>query len=103
MPLDPIKDQSVGLFRRLPEETVRLPFQNFELGAGYALRQHFGLRHVITPDRIPLADNHQSRCFDIAETVVGDMPRGWRRARQSGKLYYPSLGALVASRRGDLE
>jgi hypothetical protein len=37
MPLDPIQNQGVGLFRRLPEETVRLPFQNLKLRAGDAL------------------------------------------------------------------
>ena len=58
MPLDPIKNQGVGLFRRLPEETVRLPFQNLELRARDALRQYFGLRHVVAPDRVSFADNH---------------------------------------------
>jgi hypothetical protein len=29
------------------------------------------------------------------------MPRGWYRARQLGKTYYPSLKALVDTRRAD--
>ncbi|GAB1723837.1 MAG: DUF2169 domain-containing protein [Nitrospira sp. CR1.1] len=36
--------------------------------------------------------------FDVVQVVVGVMPRGWYRARELGKTYYPSLGALVAAR-----
>jgi hypothetical protein len=39
--------------------------------------------------------------FDVKETIVGEMPRGWHRARQfPGKTYYRSLGELANARRG---
>lgn len=36
--------------------------------------------------------------FDVVQVVAGVMPRGWYRARELGKTYYPSLGALVAAK-----
>jgi hypothetical protein len=37
--------------------------------------------------------------FDVKETVVGEMPAGWYRARKyPGKEYYPSLRALAKAR-----
>src|SRR5262245_57053627 len=69
MPLDPIKNQGVGLFWHLPEKSVRLALQDFELRGRDALCQYFGLRHMVAPDRVSFADNHQRRRFDIAETV----------------------------------
>lgn len=44
---------------------------------------------------VPLRRN----MFEIAQVVVGRMPRGWYRARELGKAYYPSLESLVTSRR----
>jgi hypothetical protein len=38
--------------------------------------------------------------FDVKETIAGEMPPGWHRARRAHKSYYPGLGALVAARRG---
>ena len=38
--------------------------------------------------------------FDVKETIAGEMPAGWHRARRSNKEYYRGLGALVAARRG---
>ncbi len=36
--------------------------------------------------------------FDVVQVVAGVMPRGWYRARELGKTYYPSLGALVSAK-----
>jgi hypothetical protein len=36
--------------------------------------------------------------FEVPMGVVGTMPRGWYRARELGKTYYPSLNDLVADR-----
>lgn len=36
--------------------------------------------------------------FDVVQVVAGVMPRGWYRARELGKTYYPSLGALVVAK-----
>ena len=33
--------------------------------------------------------------FEVAQVVAGRMPRGWYRARELGKTYYPSLKELV--------
>jgi hypothetical protein len=38
--------------------------------------------------------------FEVAQVLVGEMPKSWHRARELGKTYYPSLGALVAEKRG---
>jgi hypothetical protein len=46
---------------------------------------------------IPLRRN----MFEVAQIVVGRMPRGWYRARQLGKTYYPSLKELVSARRAE--
>ncbi len=37
--------------------------------------------------------------FEIAQVLVGEKPRGWWRARELGKTYYPSLGDLVRANR----
>ena len=37
--------------------------------------------------------------FDVKETIAGEMPRGWHRARRANKNYYASLGELAAARR----
>jgi hypothetical protein len=36
--------------------------------------------------------------FDVVQVVAGVMPKAWYRARELGKTYYPSLGALVAAK-----
>lgn len=41
--------------------------------------------------------------FDVGQVVAGIMPRAWYRARELGKTYYPSLGALVAAKMSGLE
>jgi hypothetical protein len=41
--------------------------------------------------------------FEIAQVLVGTMPTGWWRARELGKDYYPSLGALVKAKRAPEE
>lgn len=43
---------------------------------------------------VPLRKN----LFEIPAGIVGRMPRGWYRARELGKTYYPSLRELVADR-----
>jgi hypothetical protein len=37
--------------------------------------------------------------FEVAQVLVGKMSRGWWRARELGKTYYPSLADLVKSKR----
>ena len=39
--------------------------------------------------------------FEVAQIVVGTMPRAWHRARISGKAWYPSLKHLVEEKRSD--
>lgn len=41
--------------------------------------------------------------LEMRQCLVGRMRRGWYRARDTGKTYYPTLGALVAARRSDEE
>lgn len=59
---------------------------------------------IIEPDRerfmlvwrssLPLRKN----IFEVVQVVAGVMPKGWYRARELGKTYYPSLGELVAAK-----
>lgn len=44
---------------------------------------------------IPLRKN----MFEIPTGIVGRMPRGWYRAREVGKTYYPNLHELIIDRR----
>ncbi|NQD93089.1 DUF2169 domain-containing protein [Pseudomonas sp. CrR25] len=37
--------------------------------------------------------------FEISQVLVGNMSRAWWRARELGKDYHPSLGALVKAKR----
>jgi hypothetical protein len=56
-------------------------------------RERFALTWRVT---LPLARS----VFDVKETVVGEMPIGWHRARQfPGKRYYASLGEAVEGER----
>lgn len=48
---------------------------------------------------LPLKKN----MFEVAQVVVGRMSRGWYRAREMGKTYYPSLSELVDERRAELK
>ncbi len=60
---------------------------------------------VIEPDKdrfmltwrasLPLKRN----MFEIAQVLVGEMSRGWWRARELGKTYYSSLAGLARSKR----
>ncbi len=59
---------------------------------------------VIEPDKkrfmmtwrasLPLKRN----MFEVTQVVVGKMPKAWYRARELGKTYYPTLGALVRAK-----
>ena len=44
---------------------------------------------------LPLKKN----MFEVIQVLVGKKSRGWWRARQLGKTYYPSLAALTRSKR----
>jgi hypothetical protein len=41
--------------------------------------------------------------FEVSQVLVGSMSRAWWRARELGKTYYPSIGALVRSQREEQE
>ncbi len=78
-------------------------FKNYEEKEVYAA----GDTLIIEPDldritivwraSVPLRRN----MFEVAQVVAGRMPRGWYRARELGKTYYPSLKALVDARRAE--
>ncbi len=46
---------------------------------------------------LPLKKN----MFEVAQVVVGKMPRAWYRARELGKTWYPSLKELVDERQAE--
>ncbi len=48
---------------------------------------------------LPLRKN----IFEVAQAVAGRMSKGWYRARQLGKTYYPSLNQMAQSKRAELE
>ena len=41
----------------------------------------------------------QKNIFEVIQSVVGRMPKGWYRARDLGKTYYPSIRDLVAAKK----
>jgi hypothetical protein len=41
--------------------------------------------------------------FEVAQVIVGRMPRSWYRARKLGKEWHPSLGAWVAAQHPEKE
>ncbi len=48
---------------------------------------------------IPLKKN----MFEVVQVLVGEMSRGWWRARELGKTYYRSLNELIKAKRQDSE
>jgi len=64
---------------------------------------------VIEPDKgvftmtwrasLPLKKN----IFEIPQVLAGKMSRGWWRARELGKTYYPSLAHLARANKADVE
>ncbi len=64
---------------------------------------------VIEPDKgiftmtwrasLPLKKN----IFEIPQVLAGKMSRGWWRARELGKTYYPSLAHLVKANKAEVE
>lgn len=59
---------------------------------------------IIEPDKKRLMITWRSslplkrNMFEVAQVVVGKMPKAWYRARELGKTYYPSLRELVRAR-----
>lgn len=103
--------ETVTLTNLTPEGTVRFAIPTVEMPIVFFSKK--GEKHeaqggidtiIIEPDKrrfmltwrqsYPLKRN----IFDVVQVVVGVMPRGWYRARELGKTYYPSLGALVAAK-----
>jgi hypothetical protein len=41
--------------------------------------------------------------FEVAQVLTGRMPRGWWRARETGKTYYKSLDELIREKRREAE
>lgn len=90
----------------LPEQTV--PVEFFLKKADNTEVEAVMDTIVIEPDQqrlmvtwrasIPLRKN----IFEVAQIVVGKMPRGWYRARELGKNYYGSLGEMVKAKFSDV-
>lgn len=45
----------------------------------------------------------KNNAFEVPEALVGKASRGWWRARTMGKTYYPSLNALMQTRKAERE
>jgi hypothetical protein len=58
MPQNPIENNSIGLFRRLPEKAVGLAVEYLKLGSGNSLGQGFSLNEMITAGTIVVADQN---------------------------------------------
>jgi hypothetical protein len=92
---------------RLPtlEVPVTFYYKNYEEKETNAvcdtliLEPDLGRFTMLCRTSIPLRRN----MFEVAQIVVGRMPRGWYRARELGKTYYPSLKDLVNTRRTERE
>lgn len=92
---------------RLP--AVEVPVVFFRKRGDQEERQAVLDTIVIEPDQrrlmmtwrtsLPLKRN----MFEIVQVLAGRMSRGWWWARELGKEYYPSLGAMVRARRAERE
>lgn len=88
---------------RLP--AIDMPVSYFRTGGKHEDTRALLDTLVFQPDKgfftmtwratLPLRKN----IFEIPETVVGAMPRGWWRARELGKTWYPSLSVLALKKR----
>ena len=84
---------------RLP--TIEMPVSFFRRGGDHEDVRASLDTLVFEPDKgfftmtwrtsLPLKKN----IFEIAETLVGEMPRSWWRARELGKDWYPSIAELA--------
>ena len=91
----------------LPE--IEVPFVFFRKKGGKEEKQGVIDTIVIIPDRgvftmtwrasIPLKRN----LFEIPQVLVGRMSRAWWRARELGKIYYPSLEIAYREKRAQEE
>jgi hypothetical protein len=80
----------------LPVEFTNAEFERTELNAvmdTIIFEPDLERMLVVWRTSIPLRRD----IFEMKQCVVGKMSRGWYRARNLGKAYYPSLGHLVAS------
>ena len=41
--------------------------------------------------------------FEVSQVLVGEMSRGWWRAKELGKTYYRSLNELIEANRQESE
>lgn len=88
---------------RLPEIDVPVIF--FQKKSDHLKTRGLADTLVLEPDKnrftitwrasLPLKRN----MFEVSQVLVGEMSRGWWRARNLGKTYYPSLGELARSKR----
>jgi hypothetical protein len=107
-------DEEVMLLNLTPEGQTAFRLPRLEVPVTFYLRNYeekevdaVGDTLIIEPDlgrfmilwraSLPLRKN----MFEVAQIVVGRMPRGWYRARELGKTYYPSLKAMVDARRAE--
>lgn len=92
---------------RLPRLDVPVTFylKNYEekeldaSGDTLIIEPDLGRFTVLWRASLPLRKN----MFEVAQAVTGRMPRGWYRAREVGKTYYPSLKEMVDARRVERE
>ena len=90
---------------RLPRLEVPVTFylKNYEekgvdaVGDTVIIEPDIGRFMILWRASLPLRKN----MFEVAQVVAGRMPRGWYRARELGKTYYPSLKELVDARRAE--
>lgn len=90
---------------RLPRVDVPVTFyfKNYEekevsaVGDTLIIEPDLGRFVILWRASLPLRKN----MFEVGQVVVGRMPRGWYRARELGKTYYPSLKELVDARRAE--
>ena len=106
--------EEVMLNNLTPEGRVSFQLPALEVPVAFFLKNHqqqevnaVADTLIIEPDRrrfmivwrasLPLRKN----MFEVAQVVAGRMPRGWYRARELGKTYYPSLKKFVDARRAE--
>ena len=108
----PLGGEEVTMVNLTPRGRIAFALPAVEVPIAYLRRN--GLVHeargsldtiVLQPERGLLTLTWRSRLrltknmLEISRIVVGRVSRGWWRAREQGKTWYPSLGELVRQRR----
>lgn len=113
---EPKGGEEVVLLNLIPEGRTRFRLPFIEVPVAFFPHLGPAIRDRCTLDTVLIEPDEQRACLtwraslplrhnilELAEVLIGHMSRTWWRARELGKAYYPSLGAMISSRRAEAE